>query len=80
MPRTNPSSATASPAASSPRDLPAPGGLCAIHQPNFLPRLTMLASSCPRQPPASSAGDQLAEDGSAKIEYIKCGTGGGCRA
>ncbi|MFD4476046.1 WbqC family protein [Streptomyces sp. NPDC058471] len=43
MPRTNPSSATASPAASSPRDLPEPGGLCAIHQPNFLPRLTTLA-------------------------------------
>lgn len=43
MPRTNPSSATASPAASSPRDLPAPGGLCAIHQPNFWPRLTTLA-------------------------------------
>jgi hypothetical protein len=39
----NPSSATASPAASSARDLPAPGGLCAIHQPNFLPRLTTLA-------------------------------------
>lgn len=43
MPRTNPSSATASPAASSPRDLPEPGGLCAIHQPNLLPRLTTLA-------------------------------------
>jgi hypothetical protein len=43
MPRTNPSSATASPAASSLRDLPQPGGLCAIHQPNFLPRLTTLA-------------------------------------
>ncbi|MFD7862233.1 WbqC family protein [Streptomyces sp. NPDC059783] len=33
----------ASPAASSTRDLPQPGGLCAIHQPNFLPRLTTLA-------------------------------------
>lgn len=43
MPRTNPSSPTASPAASSPRDLPAPGGLCAIHQPNVFPRLTTLA-------------------------------------
>ncbi|MFJ5029514.1 WbqC family protein [Streptomyces sp. NPDC088560] len=43
MQRTNPSSATASPAASSPPDLPEPGGLCAIHQPNFLPRLTTLA-------------------------------------
>ncbi|MDQ8707226.1 WbqC family protein [Streptomyces sp. LHD-70] len=43
MPRTNPSSATASPAASSTRDLPALDGLCAIHQPNFLPRLTTLA-------------------------------------
>lgn len=43
MPRTSPSSATASPAASSPLDLPEPGGLCAIHQPNFLPRLTTLA-------------------------------------
>lgn len=42
MPRTNPSSATASPADSS-RDLPAPGGLCAIHQPNLWPRLTTLA-------------------------------------
>jgi len=43
MQRTNPSSATASPAASSAPDLPEPGGLCAIHQPNFLPRLTTLA-------------------------------------
>ncbi|SEQ68840.1 WbqC-like protein family protein [Streptomyces sp. yr375] len=43
MPPTNPSSATASPAASSTPDLPGPGGLCAIHQPNFLPRLTTLA-------------------------------------
>ncbi|MGW4101652.1 WbqC family protein [Streptomyces sp. NPDC004976] len=43
MPRTNPSSATASPAASSRRDLPEPGGLCAIHQPNVFPRLTTLA-------------------------------------
>ncbi|MER8087269.1 WbqC family protein [Streptomyces sp. NPDC094048] len=43
MQRTNPSSAAASPAASSTPDLPAPGGLCAIHQPNFLPRLTTLA-------------------------------------
>ncbi|MFD7169013.1 WbqC family protein [Streptomyces violascens] len=42
MPRTNPSSATASPAASS-LDLPAPGGLCAIHQPNLFPRLITLA-------------------------------------
>ncbi|MER7693081.1 WbqC family protein [Streptomyces sp. NPDC097610] len=42
MPRTSPSSATASPAASS-RELPAPGGLCAIHQPNLFPRLTTLA-------------------------------------
>ncbi len=42
MPPTSPLSATASPAASS-RDLPEPGGLCAIHQPNFLPRLTTLA-------------------------------------
>ncbi|MET9185027.1 WbqC family protein [Streptomyces tendae] len=33
----------ASPAASSTRDLPQTGGLCAIHQPNFLPRLTTLA-------------------------------------
>jgi len=43
MPRTNPSSATASPAASSIPELPSLGGLCAIHQPNFLPRLTTLA-------------------------------------
>lgn len=42
MTRTNPSSATASPAASSP-DFPAPGGLCAIHQPNLFPRLPTLA-------------------------------------
>ncbi|WP_432093185.1 WbqC family protein [Streptomyces sp. bgisy100] len=32
----------ASPVASSP-DLPLPGGLCAIHQPNLFPRLTTLA-------------------------------------
>lgn len=43
MQRTSPSSATASRAALSPPDLPEPGGLCAIHQPNFLPRLTTLA-------------------------------------
>src|SRR5579884_3694663 len=43
MARTSPSSATASPADSSPPDLPAPGGLCAIHQPNLFPRLTTLA-------------------------------------
>ncbi|NEW72515.1 WbqC family protein [Streptomyces rhizosphaericus] len=42
MPLSNLSSATASPAASSP-DLPPPGGLCAIHQPNLFPRLTTLA-------------------------------------
>ncbi|WP_335341838.1 WbqC family protein [Streptomyces sp. CB03578] len=42
MTRTNPSSATDSPAASSP-DVPVPGGLCAIHQPNLFPRLTTLA-------------------------------------
>ncbi|MBT2402530.1 MULTISPECIES: WbqC family protein [unclassified Streptomyces] len=42
MTRTNPSSKTASPAASSP-DLPASSGLCAIHQPNLFPRLTTLA-------------------------------------
>ncbi|WP_436849202.1 WbqC family protein [Streptomyces atriruber] len=43
MPRTNPSSATASPAASSLPEPAAPGGLCAIHQPNLWPRLTTLA-------------------------------------
>lgn len=43
MTRTSPSSAPDSPADSSPHDLPAPGGLCAIHQPNFLPRLNTLA-------------------------------------
>ncbi|MET9950524.1 WbqC family protein [Streptomyces sp. NPDC006339] len=43
MPRTSPLSAPDSPADSSPHDLPAPGGLCAIHQPNFLPRLNTLA-------------------------------------
>ncbi|MGW1431989.1 WbqC family protein [Streptomyces sp. NPDC002431] len=39
----NPSYATASPNTSSPPELPTPGGLCAIHQPNFWPRLTTLA-------------------------------------
>jgi WbqC-like protein family. len=43
MERTHPSSMTASPAASSLPDLPKPGGLCAIHQPNLFPRLTTLA-------------------------------------
>nr|WP_251021978.1 WbqC family protein [Streptomyces sp. ISL-10] len=43
MPRTSPLSAPDSPADSSPHDLPAPGGLCAIHQPIFLPRLNTLA-------------------------------------
>ncbi|WP_399123453.1 WbqC family protein [Streptomyces sp. N2A] len=42
MPPTNHLSTTASPAVSSP-DLPPAGGLCAIHQPNFFPRLTTLA-------------------------------------
>lgn len=40
---TNLSSATASPVASSPPDLPPLGGLCAIHQPNLFPRLATLA-------------------------------------
>ncbi|GCD44707.1 WbqC family protein [Streptomyces paromomycinus] len=43
MPPINPSSRTASTAVSSPPDLPPPGGRCAIHQPNFFPRLTTLA-------------------------------------
>ncbi|WP_438293142.1 WbqC family protein [Streptomyces sp. HUAS TT7] len=43
MPRTNLSSAPASPAASSHPELPVPGGLCAIHQPNWFPRLSTLA-------------------------------------
>ncbi|GAA3488103.1 WbqC family protein [Streptomyces cremeus] len=43
MQRTNLSFAPASPAASSPREQSAPGGLCAIHQPNLFPRLTTLA-------------------------------------
>ncbi|WP_079027503.1 WbqC family protein [Streptomyces rimosus] len=43
MPPTSPSSRTASTAVSSPPDLPPPGGRCAIHQPNFFPRLTTLA-------------------------------------
>ncbi|MGW7024804.1 WbqC family protein [Streptomyces decoyicus] len=43
MPPTNPSSRTASTAASSRSELPPPGGLCAIHQPNLFPRLSMLA-------------------------------------
>ncbi|MFI9231680.1 WbqC family protein [Streptomyces rimosus] len=43
MPPTSHSSRTASTAASSPPDLPPPGGRCAIHQPNFFPRLTTLA-------------------------------------
>lgn len=42
MPRTNLSSRTASTAVCSTPDLP-PGGLCAIHQPNFFPRLATLA-------------------------------------
>ncbi|WP_116211642.1 WbqC family protein [Streptomyces olivoreticuli] len=42
MPPTNPSSKTASTAACLPLE-PPPGGLCAIHQPNFFPRLTTLA-------------------------------------
>jgi hypothetical protein len=33
----------ASPTISSTRDLPAPGGVCAIHQPNLFPRLSTLA-------------------------------------
>ena len=44
MPPTTPSSATASPAASSLPELPPAGGLCAIHQPNLFPRLTTLAN------------------------------------
>ena len=43
MPRTSPLSKPGSPADSSPDDVPLPGGLCAIHQPNVLPRLTTLA-------------------------------------
>ncbi|HEY5834264.1 MAG TPA: WbqC family protein [Streptomyces sp.] len=43
MTPTRPLSATASPAASSADLLPRPGGVCAIHQPNFLPRLSTLA-------------------------------------
>lgn len=42
MPPTNLSSKTASTAAYSTPE-PPPGGLCAIHQPNFFPRLTTLA-------------------------------------
>ncbi|MFI1969799.1 WbqC family protein [Streptomyces cinnamoneus] len=42
MPPINLSSKTASTAASSPPE-PAPGGVCAIHQPNFFPRLSTLA-------------------------------------
>lgn len=42
MPPTNCSSKTASTAAYSTPE-PPPGGLCAIHQPNFFPRLTTLA-------------------------------------
>jgi hypothetical protein len=43
MPPTSLLSTTASPAASSSSELPAAGGLCAIHQPNLFPRLTTLA-------------------------------------
>ncbi|MCB8902027.1 WbqC family protein [Streptomyces sp. CB02980] len=43
MPRTSPSSTPASPADSSALEKPPPGGLCAIHQPNFFPRLSTLA-------------------------------------
>lgn len=42
MPPTSSSSAAVSPAASS-HDLPVPGGLCAVHQPNLFPRLSTLA-------------------------------------
>ncbi|MCX5317789.1 WbqC family protein [Streptomyces sp. NBC_00154] len=43
MPRTSLSSAPDSPAGSLPHDVPPPRGLCAVHQPNFLPRLSTLA-------------------------------------
>ncbi|SCE56287.1 WbqC-like protein family protein [Streptomyces sp. OspMP-M43] len=43
MLRTNPSSTPTSPAASSLPELSSPSSLCAIHQPNFMPRLTTLA-------------------------------------
>ncbi|GAA3826752.1 hypothetical protein GCM10022226_54450 [Sphaerisporangium flaviroseum] len=43
MPLMNLSSPPGSPAVSSSPDLPPPGGLCAIHQPNLFPRLTTLA-------------------------------------
>jgi hypothetical protein len=43
MPRTNLSSRPGSTAASSAPDLPSPGGVCAIHQPNLFPRLSTLA-------------------------------------
>ncbi|MGW0555760.1 WbqC family protein [Streptomyces sp. NPDC002926] len=43
MPPTNLSSPAASTAVSSSLELPPPGGLCAIHQPNLFPRLTTLA-------------------------------------
>ncbi|GAA0475646.1 WbqC family protein [Streptomyces olivaceiscleroticus] len=43
MPRTCLSPTQGLPADSSPHDLPAPGGLCAIHQPNLFPRLSTLA-------------------------------------
>ena len=43
MAPTNPSSMPVSTADFSVSELPPPGGLCAIHQPNFFPRLTTLA-------------------------------------
>jgi hypothetical protein len=43
MTRTNLSSPLVSPAVSSSLELPPPGGLCTIHQPNLFPRLTTLA-------------------------------------
>ena len=43
MTPTRPLSVTVSPAVSSADHLPRPGGVCAIHQPNFLPRLSTLA-------------------------------------
>ncbi|SBW22462.1 WbqC-like family protein [Candidatus Protofrankia californiensis] len=43
MPPTRLSSPPASTAVSSAAELPPPGGLCAIHQPNLFPRLTTLA-------------------------------------
>jgi len=62
MPPTNLSLPSVSTAGSSDPDLPPPGGLCAIHQPNLFPRLTTLAKLfaadyLPSRPPNGVSGN-----------------------